>query len=174
MVTKTFALCSRKKRRERTLWWSGAGMPRSTLTGPRRTSPDPTSSKTMECRKSSRPFMFWTPTWMQIKQRILLIFLSVHFLRDRLVSHFYGHGDVCDLTGKPRQVIVKLKWVNGVAPSQHMSKTISSMFPGWFTHLISLRSVRCKESESPHAVTVYMLEPQTCQYILGVSSLVTN
>lgn len=33
-----------------------------------------------------------------------------------------------------------------------------------------LLSVRCKESESPHAVTVYMLEPQTCQYILGVSS----
>lgn len=28
--------------------------------------------------------------------------------------------------------------------------------------------LRCKESESPHAVTVYMLEPQTCQYILGV------
>ncbi|XP_056291980.1 endoplasmic reticulum lectin 1 isoform X1 [Pseudoliparis swirei] len=55
----------------------------------------------------------------------------------KLVSHFYGHGDACDLTGKPRQVIVKLK---------------------------------CKESESPHAVTVYMLEPQTCQYILGVES----
>ncbi|XP_008320064.1 endoplasmic reticulum lectin 1 isoform X2 [Cynoglossus semilaevis] len=55
----------------------------------------------------------------------------------KLVSHFYGHGDICDLTGKPRQVIVKLK---------------------------------CKESESPHAVTVYMLEPQTCQYILGVES----
>ncbi|KAM3606858.1 uncharacterized protein V6R79_024604 [Siganus canaliculatus] len=55
----------------------------------------------------------------------------------KLVSHFYGHGDVCDLTGKPRQVIVKLK---------------------------------CKESESPHAVTIYMLEPQTCQYILGVES----
>lgn len=30
----------------------------------------------------------------------------------RLVSHFYGHGDLCDLTGKPRQVIVKLKWVS--------------------------------------------------------------
>ncbi|TRY93368.1 hypothetical protein DNTS_032861 [Danionella cerebrum] len=28
----------------------------------------------------------------------------------RVVSHFYGHGDTCDLTGKPRQVIVKLKW----------------------------------------------------------------
>uniref|UniRef100_A0A667ZJ32 Endoplasmic reticulum lectin n=1 Tax=Myripristis murdjan TaxID=586833 RepID=A0A667ZJ32_9TELE len=55
----------------------------------------------------------------------------------KLVSHFYGHGDMCDLTGKPRQVIVKLK---------------------------------CKESDSPHAVTVYMLEPQTCQYILGVES----
>ncbi|KAL6101716.1 erlec1 [Pungitius sinensis] len=55
----------------------------------------------------------------------------------KLVSHFYGHGDVCDMTGKPRQVIVKLK---------------------------------CKESESPHAVTVYMLEPQTCHYILGVES----
>ncbi|XDV50583.1 hypothetical protein PO909_019620 [Leuciscus waleckii] len=55
----------------------------------------------------------------------------------KIVSHFYGHGDVCDLTGKPRQVVVKLK---------------------------------CKESDSPHAVTVYMLEPQTCQYILGVES----
>ncbi|XP_061141338.1 endoplasmic reticulum lectin 1 isoform X1 [Syngnathus typhle] len=57
----------------------------------------------------------------------------------KMVSHFYGHGDLCDLTGKPRQVIVKLK---------------------------------CKESESPHAVTVYMLEPQTCQYVLGVESSV--
>ncbi|TKS85437.1 Endoplasmic reticulum lectin 1 ER lectin [Collichthys lucidus] len=50
----------------------------------------------------------------------------------KLVSHFYGHGDVCDLTGESQD--------------------------------------RCKESESPHAVTVYMLEPQTCQYILGVES----
>ncbi|XP_067901039.1 endoplasmic reticulum lectin 1 isoform X2 [Heterodontus francisci] len=57
----------------------------------------------------------------------------------RVVSHFYGNGDLCDLTGKPRQVVVKLK---------------------------------CKESESPHAVTIYMLEPQTCQYILGVESRV--
>ncbi|XP_077469683.1 endoplasmic reticulum lectin 1 [Stigmatopora argus] len=57
----------------------------------------------------------------------------------KLVSHFYGHGDVCDMTGKLRQVIVKLK---------------------------------CKESDSPHAVTVYMTEPQTCQYVLGVESLV--
>ncbi|RXM29309.1 Endoplasmic reticulum lectin 1 [Acipenser ruthenus] len=55
----------------------------------------------------------------------------------KVVSHFYGNGDVCDLTGKPREVIVKLK---------------------------------CKESESPHAVTIYMLEPQACQYILGVES----
>ncbi|XP_073484664.1 endoplasmic reticulum lectin 1 [Aquarana catesbeiana] len=55
----------------------------------------------------------------------------------RMVSHFYGGGDICDFTNKPRHVIVKLK---------------------------------CKESESPHAVTVYMLEPQTCQYVLGVES----
>ncbi|KAM5164866.1 endoplasmic reticulum lectin 1 [Mantella aurantiaca] len=55
----------------------------------------------------------------------------------RMVSHFYGEGDLCDFTNKPRHVIVKLK---------------------------------CKESESPHAVTVYMLEPQTCHYVLGVES----
>ncbi|OCT79290.1 endoplasmic reticulum lectin 1-like isoform X2 [Xenopus laevis] len=30
--------------------------------------------------------------------------------------------------------------------------------------------LKCKQSESPHAVTVYMLEPQTCHYILGVES----
>nr|XP_033794150.1 endoplasmic reticulum lectin 1 isoform X1 [Geotrypetes seraphini] len=55
----------------------------------------------------------------------------------KMVSHFYGNGDVCDLNEKPRQVIVKLK---------------------------------CKESDSPHAVTLYMLEPHVCQYILGVES----
>ncbi|XP_075452046.1 endoplasmic reticulum lectin 1 isoform X2 [Ascaphus truei] len=55
----------------------------------------------------------------------------------KMVSHFYGSGDICEVNEKPRQVIVKLK---------------------------------CKESESPHAVTVYMLEPQPCQYILGVES----
>uniref|UniRef100_A0A3Q2Y0Q5 Endoplasmic reticulum lectin n=1 Tax=Hippocampus comes TaxID=109280 RepID=A0A3Q2Y0Q5_HIPCM len=35
-----------------------------------------------------------------------------------------------------------------------------------------VQKVKCKESESPHAVTVYMLEPQTCQYILGVSVVI--
>lgn len=30
-------------------------------------------------------------------------------LLGRMVSHFYGNGDVCDLTEKPRQVTVKLK-----------------------------------------------------------------
>ncbi|CAI5771318.1 Uncharacterized protein PODLI_1B020916 [Podarcis lilfordi] len=55
----------------------------------------------------------------------------------KMVSHYYGNGDLCDLTDKPRQVTVKLK---------------------------------CKESDSPHAVTVYMLEPHSCQYVLGVES----
>ncbi|NXD42316.1 ERLEC protein, partial [Copsychus sechellarum] len=55
----------------------------------------------------------------------------------RMVSHFYGNGDVCDLTDKPRQVTVKLK---------------------------------CKESDSPHAVTIYPPPPHSCQYILGVES----
>lgn len=39
----------------------------------------------------------------------------------------------------------------------------------WFADILCIRSLRCKESESPHAVTVYMMEPQTCQYILGVT-----
>ncbi|XP_077996481.1 endoplasmic reticulum lectin 1-like [Glandiceps talaboti] len=50
---------------------------------------------------------------------------------------FYGHGDVCDLTGKERQVQVKLK---------------------------------CKESQAPHSVSIYLVEPTTCEYILGVES----
>lgn len=33
-----------------------------------------------------------------------------------------------------------------------------------------LHFYRCKESESPHAVVIYLLEPQTCQYILGVQA----
>lgn len=53
------------------------------------------------------------------------------------VSHFYSGGDICDITGKPRHVEVKLK---------------------------------CKKSESPSAVSIYLLEPKTCEYVLGVES----
>ncbi|XP_071536439.1 endoplasmic reticulum lectin 1-like isoform X2 [Panulirus ornatus] len=55
----------------------------------------------------------------------------------RHVSHFYSKGTTCDLTGKPRQVEVKLK---------------------------------CKESNSPSSVTLYLLEPETCEYTLGVET----
>lgn len=55
----------------------------------------------------------------------------------RHVSHLYSGGTMCDLTGKPRQVEVKLK---------------------------------CKESNSPSSVTLYLLEPQTCEYTLGVET----
>jgi len=53
------------------------------------------------------------------------------------VSHFYSDGDVCDLTGAPRHIEVKLK---------------------------------CKKADSPSAVTLYLLEPKPCEYVLGVES----
>merc|ERR1712025_718848 len=53
------------------------------------------------------------------------------------VSLFYSNGDICDLTGKPRQIEVKLK---------------------------------CKTADSPSTVTLYLLEPKTCEYVLGVES----
>lgn len=55
----------------------------------------------------------------------------------KFVSHLYSDGDICDLTGRPRQVEVKLK---------------------------------CKEADSPSVVSLYLLEPKTCQYVLGVES----
>ncbi|XP_042242471.1 endoplasmic reticulum lectin 1-like [Homarus americanus] len=58
-------------------------------------------------------------------------------LGKRHVSHLYSGGSMCDLTGNPRQVEVKL---------------------------------RCKESNSPSSVTLYLLEPQTCEYTLGVET----
>ncbi|XP_053206119.1 endoplasmic reticulum lectin 1-like [Panonychus citri] len=54
------------------------------------------------------------------------------------VSHHYGNGDVCDLTGKPRQVEVKLKCA----------------FLGG----------------DPESVSLYLIEPKSCEYILGVES----
>jgi len=59
--------------------------------------------------------------------------------------------------------------VGGLDDRNSSSGTIPHRFPCDQIPIISLLTVRCKESESPHAVTVYMLEPQTCQYILGVS-----
>merc|ERR1712141_133292 len=53
------------------------------------------------------------------------------------VSHYYSNGDFCELSGKPREIEVKLK---------------------------------CKQSQSLSAVTLYLLEPKTCEYILGVES----
>lgn len=76
---------------------------------------------------------------------------------------------------------------DGEAQAGHSQAEVSATGPGaatlsqqrssWFTSCfarspslsLSLSRARCKESESPHAVTVYMLEPQTCQYVLGVS-----
>jgi len=53
------------------------------------------------------------------------------------VSHFYSNGEICDLTGKPRQIEVKMK---------------------------------CKPADSPSTVSLYLLEPRTCEYVLGVES----
>ncbi|XP_031552840.1 endoplasmic reticulum lectin 1-like isoform X2 [Actinia tenebrosa] len=51
--------------------------------------------------------------------------------------HLYSGGDICDLTGKPRQVQVRL---------------------------------RCKESTHLQEVSLYLMEPEVCHYILGVES----
>jgi len=53
------------------------------------------------------------------------------------VSHFYSDGQLCEITGKPRHIEVKMK---------------------------------CKMADSPSAVTLYLLEPRTCEYILVVES----
>jgi len=53
------------------------------------------------------------------------------------VSIFYSGGEVCDLTGLPRQIEVKMK---------------------------------CKPADSPSTVSLYLLEPRTCEYVLGVES----
>lgn len=56
----------------------------------------------------------------------------------RYVTHFYGSGDTCDLTGKPRTVEVLLK---------------------------------CRQAKGNlDSVSLYLLEPRTCEYILGVES----
>ncbi|EDO42882.1 predicted protein, partial [Nematostella vectensis] len=51
--------------------------------------------------------------------------------------HLYTGGDMCDLTGRPRQVQVRLK---------------------------------CKESSHLQEVSLYLMEPNVCEYILGVES----
>merc|ERR1712210_68546 len=52
-------------------------------------------------------------------------------------SIFYSGGDICDVTGKPRKIEVKMK---------------------------------CKQADSPSTVSLYLLEPKICEYVLGVES----
>merc|ERR1712168_926281 len=51
------------------------------------------------------------------------------------VELFYSNGDICDITGEPREVIVRLKCKPGAAN-----------------------------------LALYLLEPKTCSYILGLES----
>ena len=51
-------------------------------------------------------------------------------LKGLVVFAFIILGDLCDVTGQPRHVEVKLK---------------------------------CKKSDSPSAVSIYLLEPKTCE-----------
>lgn len=55
----------------------------------------------------------------------------------RSVTHFYAHGDTCDLTGRPREVQVRLK---------------------------------CSDNMQPNSVSIYLIEPNVCEYVLGVES----
>uniref|UniRef100_A0A131YYR0 Endoplasmic reticulum lectin 1 n=1 Tax=Rhipicephalus appendiculatus TaxID=34631 RepID=A0A131YYR0_RHIAP len=58
----------------------------------------------------------------------------------RYLTHFYGSGDTCDLTQKPRTVEVLLK---------------------------------CRQAKGNiDSVSLYLLEPRTCEYILGVESAI--
>ncbi|CAH1792066.1 unnamed protein product [Owenia fusiformis] len=56
----------------------------------------------------------------------------------KYISQFYSDGSICDLTGKPRHVEVKLKCLNNPT--------------------------------NPNAVTIYLVEPKTCEYMLVVES----
>ncbi|CAG0912370.1 unnamed protein product [Notodromas monacha] len=64
------------------------------------------------------------------------------------VSHFYTGGAICDITGQPRHVEVKLKCREPVGG------------PG------------TKVTESSNAVTLYLWEPDVCSYVLGVESAI--
>ena len=56
---------------------------------------------------------------------------------DDYVTHYYGNGEICDLTGMARTAQVRL---------------------------------RCMKSTHLQEVSIYLLEPKPCQYILGVDS----
>lgn len=56
----------------------------------------------------------------------------------KIIQNFYSNGDMCEESGKKREVVVKLK---------------------------------CMQSKgSSHSVSIYLLEPKTCSYVLGVES----
>ncbi|KAK7506836.1 hypothetical protein BaRGS_00001687 [Batillaria attramentaria] len=56
----------------------------------------------------------------------------------KFLNYYYSGGDVCDMTGRPRSVEIRLK----CAPN----------------------------SQNPHAVSLFLSEPATCEYVLVVES----
>ncbi len=73
------------------------------------------------------------------------------------ISHFYSGGDVCDLTGR--------SWGGGRGIL--MTPTSTLTFPLFLCFSGKPRNVevklKCKKSDSPSAVSLYLLEPKACE-----------
>ncbi len=70
------------------------------------------------------------------------------------VSHFYSDGDICDITGKTILAIFIVKFVSNDLILVHPGKP----------RTVEVK-LKCKKSDSPSVVSLYLLEPKTCEYV---------
>lgn len=76
------------------------------------------------------------------------------------VSHFYSNGDICDVTRKYRR------------DGYFYVTSFCFNFDVKFSEKPRQLEVKlkCKRSDSPSTVSLYLLEPRTCEYVLGIES----
>ena len=66
----------------------------------------------LEPKEKQRVFVQIHCTYVNCGDRSKFVLISCyHVYLFSYIDHFYSGGDVCDLTGKPRHVLVRLKYV---------------------------------------------------------------
>lgn len=93
-------------------------------------------------------------------------------LRKQL-SHFYSDGTICDKTGNPRQtevlyIYIYIQTFYRVDLFILIRKSLYS-YHNFCNFQVKLKCVE-SHTASPSSVSLFLVEPKTCEYVLGVES----
>lgn len=88
------------------------------------------------------------------------------------MTHLYVNGEVCDVTGEPRQARVKYR-LELLRKEGRERERKHPLYIGYVSNVISF-SYRCaKKLKSLNQIAISLDEPSPCNYVITVSDIIT-